>query len=168
MPDTFDERLERLECVEAARGVLARYALACDAQDLSALADLFAEDCELEVPGRLCRGLDEVVAFYRQAFADDPSRKSHFITNVKADWLGAGKVAVDSYFLYTAAGDASSVLGWGEYRDVVALAGKGSVFSRKSITIRRAVDVRDGWALAGLGGDAPPTAEHDKQEAGQG
>jgi uncharacterized protein (TIGR02246 family) len=147
---TLEERLDRLESIEAARGVLARYADACDAQDLSALAELFADGCELEVPGQVYRGQDEVVAFYRQAFADDPSRKSHFITNVKADWLGAGRVAVDSYFLYTAAGDTSSVLGWGEYHDVVTTAEKDPAFARKSITIRRAVDVREGWALADM------------------
>lgn len=149
-PNTLEERLDRLELIEAARVLLARYADACDVQDLSALADLFAEGCELEVPGHVYRGVDEVVAFFRQAFADDPSRKSHFITNVNAEWLATGRVAVNSYFLYTAAGDTSSVLGWGEYHDVVTTTGKEPAFARKSITVRRAVDVRDGWALADM------------------
>jgi uncharacterized protein (TIGR02246 family) len=149
-PDTVEERLDRLESIEAARSVLARYADACDAQDVGALAELFAEGCELEVPGEVYRGVDQVAAFYRQAFADDPSRKSHFITNIKAEWVEPGRVAVDSYFLYTAAGDTSSVLGWGEYRDVVTTTGKQPAFARKSIIIRRAVDVRIGWALADL------------------
>jgi 3-phenylpropionate/cinnamic acid dioxygenase small subunit len=153
---SLEERLHRLESIEGARGVLASYADACDAQDLSALAELFADGCELEVPGQVYRGQEEVGAFYRQAFADDPTRKSHFITNIKAGWRGAGIVALDSYFLYTAAGDTSSVLGWGEYHDVITTAGKEPAFARKSITIRRAVDVREGWALAGATADAPP------------
>jgi uncharacterized protein (TIGR02246 family) len=160
-PMTLEERLDRLESIEAARGVLASYADACDAQDLSALAELFADGCELEVPGQVYRGQSAVVAFFRQAFVDDPSRKTHFITNVKTEWLATGRVAVDSYFLYTAAGDTSSVLGWGEYHDVVTTAEKDPAFARKSITIRRAVDVREGWALANTNSDMKAGMKED-------
>jgi uncharacterized protein (TIGR02246 family) len=143
------ERVRRLEAIEAARAALARYAAACDAQDIEAIAKLFSADATLAVPGREHHGRDEVVAFYLQAWQADPSAKSHFITNVEASWLGDDRVEVASYFLYTAAGDATSVIGWGEYRDVVSNAGADPVFERKSIAIRRAVDVRDGWAGAG-------------------
>jgi uncharacterized protein (TIGR02246 family) len=163
---SLEERLDRLESIETARALLARYADACDAQDLGALAELFADGCELEVPGQVYRGQDEVVAFFRQAFVDDPSRKTHFITNVKTDWRGAGVVAVDSYFLYTAAGDSSSVLGWGEYHDVITTAGKDPAFASKSISIRRAVDVRQGWALAAINADMDADMNDDTKEDG--
>jgi hypothetical protein len=100
------------------------------------------------VPGHTYKGRDEVVSFYRQAWLDDPSQKTHFITNSTTEWLGSGRVAVDSYFLYTAAGDTSSVLGWGEYGDVVRVSEGPAAFEHKSISIRRSVDVRDGWALS--------------------
>jgi uncharacterized protein (TIGR02246 family) len=132
------DRLDRLETIEAAREVLARYADACDAQDTEAVVSLFAPDAVLDVPDQPYRGAGEIRAFYRQAWEADPSQKSHFITNVKARWLGPGRVAVDCYFLYSAAGDATSVLGWGEYHDVVSTTAGSACFERKSITIRRA------------------------------
>ena len=138
---TTEERLDRLETIEAARELLARYADACDAQDLEGVVSLFAPDCALDVPDQTYRGTDEVRGFYRQAWEADPSQKSHFITNVKTRWLGSGRVAVDCYFLYTAAGDATSVLGWGEYTDVVSTATGLACFERKAITIRRAWEV---------------------------
>jgi uncharacterized protein (TIGR02246 family) len=139
---SLEERLDRLETIEAAREVLARYADACDAQDLDAVVGLFAPDAVLDIPGQPYQGTDEVRAFYQQAWEADPSQKSHFITNVKTRWLGPGRVAVDCYFLYTAAGDATSVLGWGEYQDVVSTAAGPASFERKSIKIRRT------WAVS--------------------
>jgi ketosteroid isomerase-like protein len=95
---SLEERLDRLEAIEAARETLARYADACDAQDVDGVVNLFAPDGLLDVPGQSYRGTDEIRAFYRQAWDTDPSQKSHFITNVKTRWLGAGRVAVDCYF----------------------------------------------------------------------
>jgi uncharacterized protein (TIGR02246 family) len=152
---SVEERLDRLESMEAARTVLARYASACDAQDLDDLLGLFAADSELDVPGQTWHGAGEVAEFYRQAFASDPTQKSHFITNVKVACVGVATVAIDSYFLYTAAGDTSSILGWGEYRDIVDTSGPQPVFRRKSIAIRRAVDVRQGWSLGSPEGSGP-------------
>ena len=146
-PATTEQRLERLEAVEAARWVLARYAEACDAQDLDAIGGLFTLEAELVVPGASFAGRQKIVEFYRQAWTEDPSRKTHFITNVSAHVFQAGLVEVTSYFLYTAAGYNSSVLGWGEYRDEVATSGDRPRFTRKSIAIRRATDVREGWVL---------------------
>jgi uncharacterized protein (TIGR02246 family) len=145
-PASIEERIERLESMEAARRLMARYARACDAQDLDGIVELFAPDCELEIPGRTWRGRDEVREFFRRAWADDPSRKSHFITNVECRPREAGSVAVDAYFLYTASGDRSSVIGWGCYADVVDTTAPDPVFARKAMTVTRAADVRDGWA----------------------
>ncbi len=93
------------------------------------------------IPGRTWQGRDEVKEFFRRAWADDPSRKSHFITNVECTPREAGSVAVDAYFLYTASGDRSSVIGWGCYADVVDTTAPDPVFARKSMTVTRAADV---------------------------
>jgi 3-phenylpropionate/cinnamic acid dioxygenase small subunit len=148
VPDhpSVEERLDYLEMAERARSLLAGYAQACDAQDVEALARLFSATGRVEVPDRAFEGREAVLGFYRHAFASDPSRKSHFITNVETRRLGLGRVAVDSYFIYTASGDATSILGWGEYRDVVADGPEGVRFESKSIAVKRAVDVREGWA----------------------
>jgi hypothetical protein len=145
-PTPMEVRLWRMESIEAARIALVRYAAACDAQDLTAVGDLFLIDALLEVPGRQFRGRDEIVSFFRRAWRDDPSEKTHFITNVDPVWLGGGRVAVSSYFLFAAAGNSTSVLGWGDYRDIIRVADSGALFERKWISIRRASDVRDGWA----------------------
>jgi uncharacterized protein (TIGR02246 family) len=139
---SIEERLDRLETIEAARELLARYADACDVQDVEGVVNLFAPDGVLDVPGEPHSGSDAIRAFYRHAWEADSSQKSHFITNVKARWLGPGRVVVDSYFLYTAAGDATNVLGWGEYQDVVSTVTGQASFERKSIQIRRA------WTLS--------------------
>lgn len=142
-------RLARLEALEAARALLARYARACDASDLAAVTALFSPRCRLEVAGRSWSGVDEIAGFFRQAWSEDPTRKRHFITNIEAlEWDGA-KVTVEAYFLYTAAGDSSSILGWGEYLDVIDTTGTGPLFEEKSMRVVRAADVREGWALSG-------------------
>jgi hypothetical protein len=133
--------------MESARRALSSYARACDAQDLVGLQRLFAKECELEIPGRSWRGRDDVIGFFRDAWREDPSQKSHFVTNVECECVGPGLVAVAAYFLYTAAGDHSSVLGWGRYRDLVDTAGSQPLFRHKWMAVTRAVDVREGWAL---------------------
>ena len=149
----LEARLQRLEALEAARELLAAYARACDAQDLPGVVALFAPDCELGIPGQSWTGVDAVREFFRGAWTADPSQKNHFISNVRAvdtraDGADPGEVTVDAYFLYTAAGDDSSVLGWGEYRDVVTTSGPRPLFRSKIMSVTRAADVRQGWALA--------------------
>ncbi len=140
-------RLRRLEDVEAARGLLASYARACDAQDLEAVVSLFGPDAQVAVPGASWQGREGVRQFYSEAWAADPSRKSHFVANVRAVSHQVDSVTVDSYFMYTAAGDRSSVLGWGEYRDEIDTSGPQPLFTRKEMSVTRAADVREGWAL---------------------
>ncbi len=144
---TLTERVEQLEAMEAARRLLARYARACDGQDLEGVVSLFHDEAEVEVPGRTWKGQDGVRECYRAAWEADPSRKSHFITNVECTGYEAGRVSVEASFLYTAAGVNSSVLGWGQYRDEVNTSGPDIVFTRKWMNVSRAGDIRQGWSL---------------------
>jgi hypothetical protein len=140
-----EQRLLALETAEAARTTLARYADAVDAQSVSGIEELLAPDVVLDV-GAVFEGRAAVTEFFRKAFADDPSDKSHFITNVRVSSVGTGRAKVDAYFLYTAAADTTSIIGWGTYAHEVAVAPEGEgLFTRMSLGIRRSVDVRNGW-----------------------
>ena len=150
-PRGLHERLEVLEAAEAARGALARYAQAIDAQDLAAFSALLARDVELEIGGDTIRGRVGVVDFLRDAFASDRSQKSHFVTNVKTRWVGDGLVNVEAYFLWTAGESARSVIGWGTYANQVRMAGGEGLFTRIAIGIRHMGDLGDGWPMGSDG-----------------
>jgi 3-phenylpropionate/cinnamic acid dioxygenase small subunit len=139
-------RLEQLEAAEHARGAMAAYADAVDAQDLDALAAVFSADAVVDVPGREYSGLEQVLGFYTDAFAADPSRKTHFVTNLSTEALDRGRTGVRCYLLYTASAEDMSVIGWGNYEAIVRVEPPTRVIERLSIAVRRAVDVRTGWA----------------------
>jgi len=143
---TVEERLAALEACEAARSLMARYADVVDDQDLSALGELLADEVVVDVGMRI-EGREAVLGFFGQAFAADPTKKSHFITNLKTRSLGDGRVGVDAYFLYTAADDVQSIIGWGTYADEVVVRGGVAHFTRIALAIRRSVDVRKGWTI---------------------
>ena len=138
--------MEILEAAEAARGLLARYADAVDAQDLSLLTSVLDRDVQLSVGGNTFAGRPAVTDFFKSAFADDPARKSHFVTNVRTAWLGEGRVAVDCYFLWTAGEVERSIIGWGTYSDEVKISDGGASFARIAIDIRHMGELGDGWA----------------------
>lgn len=134
-------RVERLEALESARQLFAKYCRACDLQDMDALVELFVADCRLDTGAETRSGLDEVTSFFRQAWADDPVTKRHFVTNVRAVDIRPEAVTVDAYFLYISTDHEPSVLGWGEYRDEVELAGASPRFRKKSIHMSRSSDL---------------------------
>lgn len=137
-------RVERLEALESARQLLAKYCRACDVQDMDALVELFVADCRLDTGTEARNGVEEVISFFRQAWADDPVPKRHFVTNVSAVDVRPEAVTVDAYFLYISTEHEPSVLGWGEYRDEVEIAGASPRFRKKSIHMGRLSDVPHG------------------------
>ncbi len=138
------ERVKALEAGEAARTVLAKYARAVDAQSVSGIRELLADDVVLDV-GQAVEGADAVTEFFRKAFEDDPAEKSHFITNIEVRWLGDDRASVETYFLWTAADDTTSLLGWGTYAHEVVVDDGVARFSKMALAIRRMADVREGW-----------------------
>ena len=148
--DLLTRRIRQLEAVDAARFLLARYGSACDRCDLEAVTAMFRDDGCVEAGGRTWVGRESVRSFFREAWAADPSRKTHFIVGVVAGELAGDCLAVSSTFLYTAAGTGSSVLGWGEYRDVVDFSQPMAAFRTKSVDLRSAGDLRQVWAADGL------------------
>jgi uncharacterized protein (TIGR02246 family) len=141
---SVEQRLKALEAAEAARTILARYAKAVDAQSVEGIRELLADDVVLDV-GQAVEGADAVTEFFAKAFKDDPAEKSHFITNIDVRRLGDDHASVETYFLWTAADDTTSLLGWGTYAHEVVIQDGTARFSKMSLAIRRMADVREGW-----------------------
>ena len=139
-------RLARLELIEECRQLSFRYARALDVKDLVALDALFTDKCVLEIPGQTFTGRDAVAQFFREALLGDPGTKRHFMMNQTVTPTDAVSANMQSYFLYTSAGPAMSLIGWGDYDDDVTVEEGIARFSRKRISVERETDVRQGWA----------------------
>ncbi len=138
------QRLERLELAELARAVSWRYATAVDTSDFELLATVFTEDAVLTTSKGSRQGRDAVVAYYVTALATPIGRK-HFLVNQTVTPLGPGRALMESYFLYTYAGDDTSILGWGNYVDRVRVSDGVGYIEEKSIFVNVQADTRVGW-----------------------
>jgi ketosteroid isomerase-like protein len=153
MPETVDveamaRRLARLEVAEAAREATWRYALAVDTLDFDLLSDVFTENAVLTTRQGPRQGREEILAYYRKALADPVGRK-HFMVNQSVAHVGPDAATLLSYFLYTFAGQDTSILGWGTYHDVVRVVDGVGRIEEKRISIDVHADSRIGWAGQG-------------------
>lgn len=137
-------RLERLETAELARAASWRYATAVDTPDLELLASVFTADAVLTTSKGSRQGRDEIVAYYASALAAPVGRK-HFLVNQTVTPLGSGRALMESYFLYTYAGDDTSILGWGTYTDTVLVIDGVGYIEEKRISVDIQADTRVGW-----------------------
>ncbi len=138
-------RLDDLETAELAREASWRYATAVDTLDFDLLASAFTDDAVLVTRKGPREGRDAVVNYYRTALADPVARK-HFLVNQKVTATGAGTALLESYFLYTYAGDDTAILGWGNYIDRVCVIDGVGYIEEKRISIDVHSDIREGWA----------------------
>ncbi len=138
-------RLEQLETAELARAVGQRYAQAVDTVDLDLLEQCFTEDAVLTTRSGTRRGRAEILAYYRGALAGPVARR-HFLTNPSVTSTGPGEAAVETYLLYTFAGDDTSIVGWGTYRDRVLVVDGVGYLAEREIEIDAHADSRVGWA----------------------
>lgn len=150
MPEPTDvhaliQRLERLETAELARAASWRYATAVDTPDLDLLATVFTEDAVLVTSKGPRTGRDEVVAYYAAALAAPVARK-HFLVNQTVTVTGPGRALMESYFMYTYAGDDTSILGWGTYTDRVRVIDGVGYIEEKRISVDVHADTRVGWS----------------------
>ena len=141
----IEERLAAVEGAESARIILARYAAAVDDQDLGAVSSLLDHAVVLSIGEITVDGYKNVVDFLRSAFADDPSRKSHFVTNMVPRWLGDGNVHIDAYFMWTAGEESKSLIGWGTYSNRVKVKDGTGKFTKIEIAIRHMGEIGEGW-----------------------
>jgi uncharacterized protein (TIGR02246 family) len=145
LPEGLLERLERLETADAARETAYRYAKAIDTPDFELLAGVFAPDATLTTRRGSRRSREAIVDYYREALAA-PLARRHFIVNEQVTWLAPGEALMRSSFLYTFAGDDTSILGWGGYVDRIHVLDGVGVIVEKTITVDAHADSRTGWA----------------------
>lgn len=138
-------RLAELETAELAREASWRYAVAIDTGDFELLASVFTDDAVLVTRRGSQEGRAAIVDYYRTALADPVARK-HFLVNQKVTHSGASTALLESYFLYTFAGQDTSIFGWGHYIDRIRVMDGVGYIEEKRISIDVHADVRQGWA----------------------
>lgn len=143
----LESRIERLETCELAREVSWRYATAVDIPDLTMLSAVFTPDVELTTSKGTVNGITEVMEYYSTGLSA-PLARRHFLSNQSLSILGPGRARMDSYFIYTLAGDLTSVLGWGTYCDHIRIINGTGFIESKRITVNVHADSRTGWASA--------------------
>lgn len=146
--EDLTRRIERLETAEDVRALAAAYADACDANDLEALRAISAPDVVVSVPGMQWTGVEEVLGFYRAAWAGNSNPSRHFMTNIAMTSLEADRAEATSSFLYVTAVDGASKVGWGAYRDTFVRHDGKLVLQSKHIQMDLLVDLSEGWADA--------------------
>lgn len=151
------ERLERLETAESARETAYRYAKAIDAPDYELLAEVFSPDAKLTTRRGSRTSREAIVEYYREALAAPVARR-HFIVNQQVTWIAPGEARIDSSFVYTFAGDDTSILGWGTYIDRIRIDDGVGVIVEKTISIDTHADSREGWAAVPPAATAAPVS----------
>ena len=143
----LEARLERLETIEAARAASWRYAIAIDTANFDLLADVFTHDAQLTTSKGLQQGREAIIDYYRDKLANGVQRK-HFMTNQQVTWLSVGEARMESSFIYTFAGDDTSILGWGNYLDRIRVEDGIGRIAEKTIAPDVSADSRVGWATS--------------------
>src|SRR3954447_11240704 len=164
MTSDVERRLERLEHIDAARAVQARYAEVIDDWNIDRLDEVFSGDALVIAPGRRIEGLAAIKEWYAAVHREDPSARRHFITNVAVTAVDAGEVTLAAAFIYVAGTDGRSIIGWGRYVDVVAIVSGEARIVSKSIVVDHRGPVDASWgealvAISTLPGDGPPNGD---------
>ena len=145
--DDLSSRVRRLELIELAKTATINYARACDRKAVDELrTNVFTGDAVLHTSSRDFTGIDAVAGFYEHSFAEMGARR-HFLTNQVADVDDDERVHIESYFFFVSA-DARSVIGWGQYRDIVVVGDDGPRISDKTIALDVRTDLSTGWAMS--------------------
>jgi hypothetical protein len=143
---TVEQRLDRLEAIEAARSVVARY---CDAVDQGrtreALGPYFAENAVLRNPAGVTNGRDAILEYYDGFFASGATLSRHHLANQRFTALDGGRVRHEAYFLVLLARGGESFVGMGDYDDVLEHDGEAWRFVEKGNAVIGMVPLAEGW-----------------------
>lgn len=147
MPDVVpaDPGLRAWDCIRAAN-ILHSFATAVDAQDMAATLACFRADADLVTPSFTAAGIDEIRAFFDGAWRRDPSAKRHFVASPRATWIEPGLVRLEAYFSFVGRMPEQSIVGWGQYDDLVDVTGDEPRFVRIAMESHLRTDLATGWA----------------------
>ena len=149
---TLEERLARIEALEAVRSVVSRYCVVIDHERTrEALAPFFAEEAVLRNPAGLTTGREAILDYYDGFFSSGVSVSRHHLANQRFTALRDGRVRHEAYFLMLMARDGESFVGFGDYDDVLAHDGDAWRFVEKANLVAAVVPLEEGWAAV-----APP------------
>jgi hypothetical protein len=139
-------RLTHLENLEAIRKTLSQFCLALDAKNPALLPELFSHDCVqvVEPWSVVTNGIDEIVSFYANAFPDTRSSRN-YTTNETIEMADTG-YKLRCQFLNTAASPPHSIIGWGDFEDVLIEEDGLWKFKSKKITMLMLTQLDKGWA----------------------
>jgi uncharacterized protein (TIGR02246 family) len=131
---TVEERLGRLEDLEAIRALIAEYRRALDEKDFEAYAELFGDDGEFIADGGVhARGRDEILAMLAElqrtgALTVESGDDRHLVANLEIALDGDSATASSTWVYITRANKLEMV---GRYIDTLRRTPAGWRFARR-------------------------------------
>jgi ketosteroid isomerase-like protein len=136
--------VRELADLEAIRDLARRYAHYVWQKDVSAAADLFTEDCEMDTGDRpVIRGRQNLIEVYERTFSD--SEFQPFVHNHVIDLHGESATGI-CYLDLRATVEGESMVGSGYYEDRYVRVGEGWKFRSRKLTMCYFVPLSEGWA----------------------
>ena len=134
---SVEERLQRLEDLEAIRALIAEYRRALDEKDFEAYAALFGDDGEFVTDGRRVRGRAEILAMLAQlqstgALTERAGDDRHLVANVEIAVDGDRATARSTWVYLTREGEEPTLAMVGHYDDELRRTAAGWRFARRA------------------------------------
>ncbi len=143
MLSTIEERIQRLEDIEAIRALDAEYTRRLDAADWEGLAGLFTPDGEFVGLDR-ASGHDELVAFFSGLAAGGLTAFWHYVTNLEIN-LDGDTATVRSALWQPCVQDGVPHVAAGHYRDIVVRHDGRWRYRSKQVSFDYFAPLVDGW-----------------------
>jgi uncharacterized protein (TIGR02246 family) len=140
---TIEERIQRLEDIEAIRALDAEYTRRLDAADWEGLAGLFTPDGEFVGLDR-ASGHDELVAFFSGLAAGGLTAFWHYVTNLEIN-LDGDTATVRSALWQPCVQDGVPHVAAGHYRDIVVRHDGRWRYRSKQVSFDYFAPLVDGW-----------------------
>ncbi|GAA4865014.1 nuclear transport factor 2 family protein [Pseudonocardia benzenivorans] len=140
---TLEQRLQRLEDLEAIRALDAEYCRVLDDGEWAALVDLFTSDGEFIGLSR-ARGHEELLAFFSGLAEGGLTAFWHHVTNLEID-LDGDTASVRSFLWQPCVLHGVPHVAAGRYRDTVTRAGGRWRYRTKQVLFHYFAPLSEGW-----------------------
>lgn len=140
----LEERIERLEALEAIRDLDARYCRALDDGDWGTLVSLFTEDGEFVGLSR-ARGHDALRTFFAGLADAGLTAFWHHVTNLEITLDGPDAARARSFLWQPCVQDGVPHIAAGRYHDTLRRVGGSWRYLTKQVSFDYFVPLSDGW-----------------------